>query len=518
MTQAAAAPPIVVHIVQAMATLGAGRADAGTLAQGVAVAQQALREGRAANAIPLLERLAMLAPQDQAIARLLGYALRHEQRYDAAEAVFSAAVTRFPREVALRFGQAQTRYELGMPAAKLFAKALELDPANAEVLRNQALAMISEGQHHAAERLLRRALTRQPGWLDGHKALATLLWTHGRRDTYADQFATATRAEPRNADLWTAWFRTVAQARDWAGASAILDAAEQQLGTTPAIQVSRLFVAVESHDDARAEALLSATAQIRGDVTSLCRIRHALRRGNAARAEAEALRLVAGASAMLYWPYLSLAWRMLGDARWEWLDQPDVLVAPHESGMAASDLGHLAELLRTLHTAQAPYIEQSVRGGTQTDRSVLLRREPALQALKARLLDVIRGYVAALPPHDAAHPLLSASRQHLLVEGSWSIRLERQGYNVPHTHAMGWLSTAFYVTLPGPEQIGAAPAGHIAFGTPPAELGLDLQPFCVIKPAPGRMAIFPSYMWHGTVPFDDGERMVVAFDVRRPNY
>ena len=307
----------------------------------------------------------------------------------------------------------------------------------------------------------------------------------------------------------------LAQARDWAGASAVLDEAERHLGRGPAIMACRLFVAVESHDDAAAPDLLRQAAHIRGDVTSLCRVRHALRIGDPRAAEAEALAMLGGPSAQLYWPYLSLAWRLLGDERWLWLDRPDDLIRSQGSGMDRAELDELAELLRGLHTAQVPYIEQSVRGGTQTDRSVLLRHEAPLQRLKARMLDVVAEYAAGLPPPDPAHPLLSAQRTGpYLIEGSWSVRLLRQGYNVPHTHAMGWLSTAFYVSLP--EAMGPAPAGHIAFGAPPSELGLPLEPYATIEPEAGRLAVFPSTTWHSTVPFDDGERLVVAFDIRRP--
>ncbi|MBK9588986.1 MAG: hypothetical protein IPO50_10640 [Sphingomonadales bacterium] len=37
----------------------------------------------------------------------------------------------------------------------------------------------------------------------------------------------------------------------------------------------------------------------------------------------------------------------------------------------------------------------------------------------------------------------------------------------------------------------------------------------LIEPKPGRLVMFPSTMWHGTVPFDAGERLTVAFDVPR---
>ena len=34
-----------------------------------------------------------------------------------------------------------------------------------------------------------------------------------------------------------------------------------------------------------------------------------------------------------------------------------------------------------------------------------------------------------------------------------------------------------------------------------------------MRPKPGRLALFPSYMWHGTVPFTtDESRLTIAFD------
>lgn len=450
-----------------------------------------------------------------AAARREGFALREAQRLIAAECWFASTAAQFPQDPALAFGLAQTRYELGDPAADLFARAATLTPGNRDVLRNHALALISEGRSDEARSLLETELAGDPGWLDGHKALATLEWTSGNRAQFSTSLALACRKQPTNPALWLAWFRNLAQARDWAGALAVLAEAERHLGPTPAIQVSRLFVAVESGAP-EAGTLIAATAQFRGDVSSLCRIRHALRQGDSARAEAEALPLAAGPSAALYWPYLSLAWRLQGDARAEWLDQPERLIRTFECGWSAADLDVLAAVLRGLHTAAEPYLEQSVRGGTQTDRSVLLRREPVLQKIKGRLLELMREYVDGLPPPDAAHPLLGAPRGDLLIAGSWSVRLARQGYNVPHTHAMGWLSTAFYVALPEPGEMGLPPSGHIAFGQPPAELGLALEPYHTLAPEPGKLAVFPSTMWHATVPFEQGERLVIAFDIRRP--
>ena len=77
---------------------------------------------------------------------------------------------------------------------------------------------------------------------------------------------------------------------------------------------------------------------------------------------------------------------------------------------------------------------------------------------------------------------------------------------------MGWISSAFYVALP--EAPGPEPSGWLALGTPPPELGLDLQPYATVEPKPGRLALFPSTMWHNTFPFEAGERLTIAFDIK----
>jgi hypothetical protein len=126
--------------------------------------------------------------------------------------------------------------------------------------------------------------------------------------------------------------------------------------------------------------------------------------------------------------------------------------------------------------------------------------------------------MAQLPPPDPAHPTLSVARKgRVRFAGSWSVRLAGGGQHANHIHPEGWFSSAFYVSLPDPDQRGDPPAGWLKLGEPQAELGLDLPPFRHVEPKPGRLVLFPSTMWHGTVPFGEGERLTVAFDVARPN-
>ena len=98
--------------------------------------------------------------------------------------------------------------------------------------------------------------------------------------------------------------------------------------------------------------------------------------------------------------------------------------------------------------------------------------------------------------------------------GSWSVWLTSGGYHTNHVHPDGWISSALYIVLPS--DLGEAEAGFLALGQPQEQLKLDLPPTRTIAPKPGRLALFPSWMWHGTRAFGDGERMTVAFDVAMP--
>ena len=68
---------------------------------------------------------------------------------------------------------------------------------------------------------------------------------------------------------------------------------------------------------------------------------------------------------------------------------------------------------------------------------------------------------------------------------------------------------------PGAQRGLASKLVHLAEGLEEDVVrGVALGPEHVVKPEPGRLVLFPSYMWHGTVPFDgDAPRLTVAFDL-----
>lgn len=495
---------------------------------------QALRRGQGATAIEPLRALLRDWPGDGRAWWLFGVLLHDAQRHHEALLAMARAADLDPQPSHL-LGRAQLCYETGHPAADQFAALHQARPQDPQLVRVLCGALQAEGRRDAALALLADITRRAPDWLEGHRLLASVRQTAGDPD-FAAGYAAAVAQRPQSAELWLAWFHLLAQARRWDDARAVVEQGEQACPGHAGFASALLYLQSESGAADHQPDLLAGLADTADPGLNLLRVRHALRSGEPAAAAAVALRMVTEASpvARLFWPYLATAWRVLGDARAAWIDQPEALVAVVGLGLPQATLQALADCLRAQHALMAaPYLEQSVRGGTQTDRPVLFRHEPVMAEVREAILVAVRRYVDGLPVDPAAltlplpdgrtlaHPLLAdvqAVRQGgapLRFAGSWSVRLSAQGYHSVHTHPQGWISSACYVALPA--EPGPAPAGYLRLGEPPPELGLDLAPYREIAPQPGQLVLFPSTLWHGTVPFADGERLSLAFDIAPPS-
>ncbi len=435
---------------------------------------------------------------------------RAAQDMPAACAAIAAAARAAPDHPAIAFMQAQFAYEGWYPAAALFERAALANPRNPEVVRNLALALASEGEGARAERLLEGVLARMPDWLEGHAALASLRVTAGDADPWRSYAAAAPRAAAPAA-LYAAWFQRLAAAKDWAGAAAVLDLAGRQGGAGGTLALLRLYLACESGTAPADPAIFAPFAGSGDPGLCLLQVRHALRHGDPDRALTLAQGQLDTPHAGQFWPYCSLAWRLTGDPRAAWLEGDPGFAEAIDLDLAPARLAELAQFVRGLHRMSAPYPEQSVRGGVQTDRNLLLHHASLIRDLRERLVAVVAGWRDRLPEGDGAHPLLARKPQDIAFAGSWSVRLAGGGFHSAHTHPQGWASTALYLAVP--DDPGEGHAGQLALGMAPPELGLGLAPLRHIAPRPGRLAIFASTTWHGTIPFAGEERLTIAFDI-----
>ena len=177
----------------------------------------------------------------------------------------------------------------------------------------------------------------------------------------------------------------------------------------------------------------------------------------------------------------------------------------------ADFLAALIPVLQERHRQQNHPLDQSLRHGTQTSRNLLVK--PAAEI--SGLLQTFRGALAdmqARSGRDAAHPFEARNSSPAEIIGCWSVRLRRGGFHVNHIHPEGWVSSAYYASVPDEVDDSTQRSGWLKFGEPRFAVP-GLGPFLEVQPKPGRLVLFPSYLWHGTNSLrGDTPRISVPFD------
>lgn len=410
--------------------------------------------------------------------------------------------------------RAQLALDCGKPAAQLFEIALRHDPDDPASLSGLAAALATEGRRDEGEALLADALKRRPQWHEGHHLLAELRWQSGAGDAFVESYRDALKDYPRDSILWSDMIVAVARAIGHDQALPLYEEARANAGEDSYFDNLEANSLSELGELEKAGKIYERIAHIDDDSYRLPLIRYCLRSRDFERARDYGLDLVERGHGPDAWPYVSTAWRMLDDPRWQWLEGDPRLTAALDLDGLVPELPELAAHLRSLHKATTHPFEQSLRGGTQTDAILFTRTEPEIVSLVGHIREAVATYIGQLPPPDETHPVLSRPRGDFRFTGSWSVRLSDAGFHVSHYHNQGWISSALYVALP--DSIGHSEDdddGWLALGEPPAEFALNLPALRMVEPRPGRLALFPSIMWHGTRPFSAGERLTVAFDV-----
>jgi tetratricopeptide (TPR) repeat protein len=475
-------------------------------------AVDALNHGLEPEGLELLERARRLHPGDSRLWQMAGLLHRQLDEIEPAIAALSQAARLAPRDALVAHGLARAHLEAGLPAIQFFQAARRLAPTDTEILEGLVAAVEAQVGPKAAIEALEMLLGPNPTWLPGLETVMQLRWMCGDREGFTADFERALALDPRNIGLWRSLIIALTQANRYDEALEVVLRGRSAAGDHPLFDVNEAVARTELGQFDAAEPLFERLADLEDGPFQVRRVRHFLRTGRPQQAAALAERMTGTADAMLFWPYLSIAWRLLGDARWEWLEGDPRFVGIYDLDLPGLD--SLAERLRALHRTTHQPLEQSLRGGTQTQGSLFARIEPEIRALRAAIVTAVEAHVAQLPPPRPDHPLLSVPRgRRVRFAGSWSVRLTGGGHHANHIHPAGWFSSAFYVALP-PES--PEPAGWLTLGVPQAELGIDLPPIRLVEPKPGRLVLFPSTLWHGTVPFEAGERLTVAFDVARP--
>jgi tetratricopeptide (TPR) repeat protein len=474
------------------------------------LARASLEEQREDDVLPLLKE-AVRTSRDARVWQWKGLLERAIDEHGEALKSFAEAAALAPADASIAHGHARVALEAGVPAIDLFVRALRLAPSDSQVYIGLNAARIAEGKGEEAEAELERVLERSPLFLDGHHQLAQLRSLRGKRDLAFDSLERAIAANPRLPALWQALCELQVLGEEYELLSETLESARRAAVPSTSLHTYEFIAASERGDTAQADALL-----MRDDTAAIgpaWRIRHYLRTGRIELASELIDSELSSPRAADMWPYAETTWRMSGDPRVEWLAGDPNLVSVIDLSEGLAGIPDLADRLRSLHEVSGRYLNQSVRGGSQTDGPLFSRVEPEIRALRALVSAAVAKYAQGLRNLPEGHPTKASQSKTIRYSGSWSVRLVDGGFHANHVHPRGWISSALYVSLP--QQL-AEGEGWLTLGEPPADLGLDLPPSRMVPPKVGQLVLFPSWMFHGTRPFPAGERLTVAFDVAPP--
>lgn len=475
-----------------------------------------------------LERATFTMPASASAWHGLGSALDALGHAEPAEAALREAQTLAPQQPMIRIhlGNLLRRQSRLDEALASYTEAQRISGLTPELLDARAGALVDAGRVDDAIATARRLTATYPRFAPGHRTLASILWEYGvKRGQTEDPLSclgAAVDAYPGDTNLrltYAQLLRSMGRGEAALGHVDVLRARDDhpllrrfEADTLEALgrseQAAALYHELYRRDSIRDVDFLNTYT------------RHLLKTGQwrtAADLAAETTSL--DPYNQEAWAYRATAWRLLADAREYWLCDYERLVtfveldAPPDYADTGSFLQALEAALLPLHQATREPMQQSLRQGTQTAGNLFGRPHPAIRQIEQTIRAAAEDWVRSLPD-DGRHPFLGRKLNHVRMQGAWSVRLSSTGHHVDHIHQRGWISSAFYVSLPPVMRDAESNEGAIRFGQPPDDLGLNLTARRILHPRPGCLALFPSYMWHGTVPFNDTEpRLAVACDM-----
>jgi len=489
----------------------------------IGAARAELAAGRVAEADAACLALLRGDPADVAAMHLLALIRARAGRLEEGAGLLDRVVQLAPDSLAARNDLSAMLITLGRPEAAeatlragLARSAADESPATVEALVNLGNALHAQGRLDAAEAEYRAALAADPRHIRGLISLGNLLAALRRPAEAREPLAAAATLAPGSA---AAHLFLANALRDLGHADEAVASYQRALAIEPAHADSNENLGGLHKSRGRLEEALryfraSANPFARAQALD-CELRLGRHRDFFAWLEAH----VAEEAANLHSASLSAyAAAQLGRTDpHRYCPDPLSMVRIVDRYTTAADAPFLADLVREASQVDALWEPRGVttKRGFQTGGNLFVHAAAnpggALARLRDDLIAELQRYRAALPATGLglAERWPAAPRLH-----GWYVRLLTGGHQGFHNHPFGWLSGCLYLRMPE-----AAPAGEgaIEFGLAGDDfpkLADRPAPTLLHQPRPGQLALFPSSLFHRTIPFrSDEERLCIAFDL-----
>ena len=154
----------------------------------------------------------------------------------------------------------------------------------------------------------------------------------------------------------------------------------------------------------------------------------------------------------------------------------------------------------------------AARNGYLTD-DLFTDKTKSIILFKKLLTQKINEYIDSLPD-NLQHHMLRHKTQEFEIS-SWATWVKGDGFIDKHIHEESWISGAYYCRVPKITDKSISKQGYFEYGCIPDDIEITIDKARgYIKPVEGKLVIFPSYLYHQTIPHESpDDRISIAFDL-----
>ncbi len=176
----------------------------------------------------------------------------------------------------------------------------------------------------------------------------------------------------------------------------------------------------------------------------------------------------------------------------------------------------LKDLLNDIDSADIAERKQGrLTNGQQSAGNLFRRPEASFRALADLIKQEFLNYKNKFA--SANCELITAFPSELAFTSSWYVKMQQGGHLSAHIHEIGWISGAVYLAMPAENGL----EGAFEYGTHGDNYPIIAPktiadfPTAHIMPKVGDIVLFPSSLFHRTIPFTSNQsRICIAFDLK----
>lgn len=471
-------------------------------------------QGKFEEAVACYRKTLQIDPRLAEIHFNLGVALANLGKSDEAIASYKRAIALKPNLAVAHFNlgialQSQGRLE---EAIASYREAIQLEPGFYEAYGNMGTALQQQGKLDEAIAAYRKGLAIQPD-PRGHFNLATALRDQGKLDEAVASYKNALAMNPNYSEAYNNLGETL---RDQGNMEAAVANYQNALAANPDNATASFNIAQFLYDAGRFEQAIPhfEKSQLEDWRERALYCLYKTEKYEAFQQKLQPLIAQHNTSPFLATLSAHYAANFGVEDPYNFCRNPLDFVYHGYIDELTDESGLLNDLLRDVNFAEIAERKQGrLYHGIQSAGNLFKRPEESFRKLGELVRQKVRGYKQHFAGQDCVY--IQEFPDEPEFSSSWYVKMNTGGHLTSHIHETGWLSGVLYLAIP-PREAGNI-EGCIEFSTHGDNYPKrhDNFPAIMKEPQVGDIILFPSSLFHRTIPFNSSsERICIAFDIK----